>query len=77
LTPFLRTEDVQSKPEGVKVFLDDGTFRSFFCVSTEKVKEFEKKISQKINQQLNIDTSKHKLFEVLDGRYRILGPDER
>jgi len=67
----------QSKPEGVKVFLIDGTFRSFFCTTTEKVKDFEKKVGTKINQQLNIDTSKYKLFEILDGHYRLLGPEER
>jgi hypothetical protein len=66
-----------SKQEGIKVFLSDGTFKSLFTTGAEKCKDFEKKLATKIQQQLNLDTAKYKLYETADGLFRPIGPEEK
>jgi len=63
--------------EGIRIYLVDGTFQSLFCSSVENAKSIAKKTGTKIQRVHNYDISNYELFEIVDGRFRKIGSDEK
>lgn len=63
--------------EGIKIFLVDGTFKALICVGSETAKDISAKTAQKLQQQLNIDCSTFKLWELRDTFVRPMADTEK
>jgi hypothetical protein len=63
--------------EGIKIYLVDGTFKALICVGSETAKDIAGKTAQKLQQQLNIDCSNFKLWELRDTFVRPMADSEK
>lgn len=63
--------------DAVKVYLHDGTFKSLFVLGSETAKDITKKTLSKLQQTMDIDMSRYKMYELRNMSLRRIGAEEK